>query len=132
MRKGNCFISITQKSIIANPAGRNAAGLQVLAAVTGTATITGKVGSDAVNVIAGTAAFDTKNVGTNKSVTFAGYSQSVPAPPLKGPYTGPGVATVKYNGSDRPPVYPGEYAITLDIAAGANFDAVDFRAGIRI
>ena len=45
-------------------------------------------------------------------------------PTLLSTYTGLGVVTVKYNGSDRPPVYPGEYAITLDIAEGANFAAV--------
>ena len=64
------------------------------------------------------------NIAADTYVYYNGDPQSVPAPPLKGPYTGLGVATVKYNGSDRPPVYPGEYAITLDVAAGANFAAI--------
>ena len=43
---------------------------------TGTAVIDGKVGSDDVTVTAGTASFDNENVGTDKTVTFTGYSLS--------------------------------------------------------
>ena len=43
---------------------------------TGTAVINGKVGSDNVTVTAGTASFDNENVGTDKIVTFTGYSLS--------------------------------------------------------
>ena len=43
---------------------------------TGTAVINGKVGSDNVTVTAGTASFDNENVGTDKTVTFTGYSLS--------------------------------------------------------
>ena len=43
---------------------------------TGTAVINGKVGSDDVTVTAGTASFDNENVGTDKTVTFTGYSLS--------------------------------------------------------
>jgi formylglycine-generating enzyme required for sulfatase activity len=46
------------------------------ATVTGTAVISGLVGSDVVTVVAGTAAFADKNVGTGKAVTFSGYSLS--------------------------------------------------------
>ena len=58
------------------------------------------------------------------SVYYNGDPQGVPAPTLKSPYTGMGVMTVKYDGSDRQPVYPGEYAVTLDVAEGANFAAI--------
>lgn len=44
------------------------------AVVTGTATIDGKVGEDAVSVTAGTATFADENVGTGITVTFSGYS----------------------------------------------------------
>ena len=43
---------------------------------TGTAVINGKVGNDNVTVTAGTASFDNENVGTDKIVTFTGYSLS--------------------------------------------------------
>ena len=43
---------------------------------TGTAVIDGKVGSDDVTVTAGAASFDNENVGTDKIVTFTGYSLS--------------------------------------------------------
>ena len=43
---------------------------------TDTAVIDGKVGSDDVTVTAGTASFDNENVGTDKIVTFTGYSLS--------------------------------------------------------
>jgi hypothetical protein len=59
--------------------------------------------------------------------TYAYYTdepQTVDVPTLLAPYTGLGDVTVKYNGSDHPPVDLGEYAITLDIAEGANFAAV--------
>ena len=46
------------------------------ATVTGTAAINGKIGNDDVTVTAGTAAFEDKNVGTGKTVTFNGYSLS--------------------------------------------------------
>ncbi len=46
------------------------------ATVTGTAAVAGKVGSDDVTVIGGTATFDNKNVGAGKTVTFSGYSLS--------------------------------------------------------
>ena len=44
------------------------------AAVTGTATINGKVGNDDVSVSTGSATFADANVGTDKTVTFSGYS----------------------------------------------------------
>jgi len=44
------------------------------ATVTGTAAIEGKLGSDALKIIAGTASFANKNAGTGKTVTFSGYS----------------------------------------------------------
>ena len=43
---------------------------------TGAAVINGKVGSDDVTVTAGTASFDNENVGTDKIITFTGYSLS--------------------------------------------------------
>lgn len=43
------------------------------ATVTGTPVINGKIGNDVVTVSAGTAAFDDKNVGNNKTVTFSGF-----------------------------------------------------------
>ena len=43
------------------------------ATVTGTAVIAGMIKGDRVTVKAGTAAFDNKNVGTAKTVTFSGY-----------------------------------------------------------
>lgn len=43
---------------------------------TGTATVSGKVGTDDVSVSAGTAAFADANVGTGKTVTFTGYTLS--------------------------------------------------------
>ena len=46
------------------------------ATVTGTAAISGKVGDDDVTVTAGTAAFTDANAGTDKTVTFSGYSLS--------------------------------------------------------
>lgn len=44
------------------------------ATVSGTAVVSGKVGSDDVTVTAGSAAFADKNVGSGKTVTFTGYS----------------------------------------------------------
>jgi len=44
------------------------------ATVTGTATINGKIPSDDVTVIKGTASFDNANVGNNKTVTFRDFS----------------------------------------------------------
>ena len=46
------------------------------ATVTGTAAVNGRVGSDSVTVSSGTAAFADKNIGTDKTVTFSGYSLS--------------------------------------------------------
>ena len=46
------------------------------AAAAATAEISGKVGSDVVEVTAGSAAFADKNVGTGKTVTFTGYGLS--------------------------------------------------------
>lgn len=46
------------------------------ATVTGTAELTGVLEGDTVSVTAGTAAFADKNAGTNKTVTFSGYSLS--------------------------------------------------------
>ena len=46
------------------------------AIVTGTAAIDGKIGDDDVTVTEGTAVFEDKNVGTDKAVTFSGYSLS--------------------------------------------------------
>ena len=46
------------------------------ATVTGTAVISGKVGSDDVTVVAGTASFASAEAGNNKNVTFSGWSLS--------------------------------------------------------
>ena len=46
----------------------------VTATPTGAYTLTGKVGTDDVTVVAGTAVFESKNVGTDKTVTFSGYT----------------------------------------------------------
>ena len=64
------------------------------------------------------------NITANTYVYYNGNPHTVDVPTLRATYTGLGDVTVKYNGSDRPPVYPGEYAITLDIADGTNFAAV--------
>lgn len=48
----------------------------ITATVKGTATVEGKEGSDAVDVTAGTASFDNKNVGVRKTVKFTGYGLS--------------------------------------------------------
>jgi energy-converting hydrogenase Eha subunit F len=42
--------------------------------IIGTATISGKIGVDDVTVISGTALFEDKNAGNNKTVTFSGFS----------------------------------------------------------
>ncbi len=44
--------------------------------ITGTASLSGKLTNDVVNLSAGTASFANANVGTNKPVTFSGYSIS--------------------------------------------------------
>ena len=44
------------------------------AVVAGTPVVDGKVGTDTVSVVNGTAAFSDKNVGTGKTVTFAGFT----------------------------------------------------------
>ena len=70
------------------------------------------------------------NITANTYVYHTGDPQTVDVPTLRATYAGPGDMTVKNSGSDRPPVYPGEYAITLDIAEGTNFAAVnDLPAG---
>jgi hypothetical protein len=55
---------------------------------------------------------------------YTGDPRTVDIPALRATYAGLGEVTVKYNGSATPPIYPGEYVITLDIAEGANFAAV--------
>jgi hypothetical protein len=57
-------------------------------------------------------------------VYYTDEAQGIALPTLKPPYTGLGAITVKYNGSERRPVYPGTYAVTIDIAEGANYTAV--------
>ncbi|MBR6223697.1 MAG: leucine-rich repeat protein [Lachnospiraceae bacterium] len=46
------------------------------ATITGTAIVSGKVGNDDVTVTGGSATFDNANVGTDKTVTFSGFSLS--------------------------------------------------------
>jgi len=46
------------------------------ATITGTAVVSGKVGSDVVTVTNGTASFANKNIGTGKPVTFTGFTLS--------------------------------------------------------
>ncbi|MDR1096556.1 MAG: MBG domain-containing protein [Tannerella sp.] len=56
-------------------------------------------------------------------VYYNGYPQSVTVTPGYG-VTGSGEITVKYNGSTVVPVLPGEYAVTVDITAGDNYEAI--------
>jgi hypothetical protein len=58
------------------------------------------------------------------TVYYTGDAQGIVLPTLTPSYTGLGAITVKYNGLESLPVYPGTYAITLDIAEGANYAAV--------
>jgi len=82
---GNYNLSAQPVSVTANITAKSVTitGLSVenkvyngttAATVTGTATISGKISTDTVTVIAGTAAFANKTVGTEKTVTFSGYS----------------------------------------------------------
>jgi len=70
-------------NLTVNPQGVTITGLSAddkvydgttTAAITGTAALNGRIGSDDVTVNAGTAAFADKNVGNGKTVTFSGYS----------------------------------------------------------
>jgi hypothetical protein len=72
-------------------------------------------------------AVPTIDVLTLDTDTFTHYTdepQGIVTPTLKAPYTGLGEVTVKYNGNARRPVYPGTYAITIDIDEGTNYFAV--------
>jgi hypothetical protein len=53
----------------------------------------------------------------------------VPVPTIKAPSTGLGTVTLKYNGDDRQPVYPGDYVITASISEGANYRAAELLLG---
>jgi hypothetical protein len=57
-------------------------------------------------------------------VYYTDEAQGIVLPMLKPPYTGLGAVTVKYDGSERRPVFPGTYAVTIDIAEGANYAAI--------
>jgi len=80
--KGNYIGSIEKNfTITAKPVtitGISAANKEydgtTAATVTGTATVSGKMGSDVVTVTNGTASFADKNVGNNKPVVFSGFS----------------------------------------------------------
>ncbi|MDR1335688.1 MAG: YDG domain-containing protein, partial [Tannerella sp.] len=56
-------------------------------------------------------------------VACTGSPRPVPVTPAKD-VEGLGAITVYYNGSTTAPVDPGEYAVTIDIAEGANYAAV--------
>ena len=68
-------ITIEKKSVTITglSAGNKVYDGNTTATATGAATVSGRVGSDDVTVTAGTAAFEDKNVGTGKTVTFTGY-----------------------------------------------------------
>jgi hypothetical protein len=53
--------------------------------------------------------------------TYDGATHGIALPTLKSGYSGMGAITVKYDGSPTAPTNAGEYAITVDVAAGANF-----------
>jgi hypothetical protein len=60
---------------------------------------------------------------TLSNTTCDGVPFAVPVTPAKG-IAGLGEITVRYNGSTIPPVDPGVYIVTIDIADGANYTAV--------
>ena len=64
-------VTITGLSVTNKEYDRN-----VAATITGTTTISGKIGSDNVSVVNGTASFANRNAGTSKTVTFSGFSIS--------------------------------------------------------
>ena len=74
----NVTIKVNKKDVTITglSAGSKVYDGNTTANATGTAVINGKVGSDNVTVTAGTASFDNENVGTDKIVTFTGYSLS--------------------------------------------------------
>ena len=74
----NVTIKVNKKDVTITglSAGSKEYDRSTSATPTGTAVIDGKVGSDNVTVTAGTASFDNENVGTDKIVTFTGYSLS--------------------------------------------------------
>ena len=74
----NVTIKVNKKDVTITglSAGNKDYDRSTSATPTGTAVIDGKVGSDDVTVTAGTASFDNENVGTDKTVTFTGYSLS--------------------------------------------------------
>ena len=78
MGTANVTIKVNPKDVTITglSAGNKEYDRSTSATPTGTAVIDGKVGSDDVTVTAGTASFDNENVGTDKTVTFTGYSLS--------------------------------------------------------
>lgn len=54
---------------------------------------------------------------------YTGSPVTVTAPTLKSGKTGAGAVTVKYAGSATAPINVGNYAVTFDVADGANFNA---------
>ena len=74
----NVTIKVNKKDVTITglSAGSKVYDGNTTANATGAAVINGKVGSDDVTVTAGTASFDNVNVGTDKIVTFTGYSLS--------------------------------------------------------
>jgi hypothetical protein len=62
-------VTITGLAAVGKPYDGN-----TTATVTGTAIVNGKIAADTVDATGGTAAFDNKNVGTGKVVTFSDYS----------------------------------------------------------
>ena len=84
------------------------------ATASGTAIVSGKVGSDDVTVTAGTATFADKNVGNGKTVTFTGYALG-------------GTAANNYNLTAQPAnvsanITPASLTITVAIVAAKTFD----------
>jgi len=60
---------------------------------------------------------------TTPNRTYNGLPQSIGNVTLKPAYTGMGAITVKYNGSTTVPTNADTYPITVDIAAGTNFNS---------
>ena len=118
------------------------------AAIAGSAVISGKVGADTVTTSAGTAAFEDKNAGTGKTVTFSGWSltgadmgnYSLSAQPasvaanitqLQLTIAAPAVTTSReYNGATSAGVTPGALSNkvmgdTVDVSAVADFNSAN-------
>jgi len=58
------------------------------------------------------------------SKIYSGVSQGIPAISQKSPLSAIGAVTIKYDGSTTVPTNAGTYAVTVDIAAATNYNAV--------